>query len=415
MPEVNPSTAPEPTPRSAVRAADDPLQVHVLFMDIVGSSSEPSDDQRRKSSRLKEIVAGTRDFQEASARGELISLPTGDGMALVFLRTVEAPLRCAIEIAAALRADPFCKLRQGIHSGLVLLTEDINGKRNVSGSGINLAERVMSCGGAEHILVSGAAAESLRSLAAWRDKLHYLGEYRAKKDWVHVWNYRDGAIGSTQPLKAKRRRHWAAWAAVAALVCIAAAASVALLLRGPETSVGGLAGRSLSYTLQLRPDEGAMREVAPGTVLSSGARIKLTFSSPEGGYLYLLAEDAANTAGQSWVWLFPEPNFQMGSGEMRPGRTLTVPTAEGSFIRFDAGAAEEIYRVIFADKPISDLEAVKRDLFTRMSDELSPSEAIIVAAIVQQTPTAEATTQGASTSVRAKGPTLVAEFTIRHE
>jgi len=181
---------------------EEPLNVYVLFIDIVDSTREASDRQQAINTRLTALISGTRAFQEARSNGDLISLPTGDGMALVFLKKMQSPLRCAIEIAQALRSDPFCNLRMGIHAGLVFASEDINGKRNVSGAGINMAERVMSCGAGGHILVSSTAAESLRHLTAWRSKLTDLGEFRAKKDTVHIWNFVDGDVGSTRRLPA---------------------------------------------------------------------------------------------------------------------------------------------------------------------------------------------------------------------
>lgn len=149
-------------------------------------------------------MVGTREYRSAVALDQVIALDAGDAIALAFLQNLEAPLMCAVEIARRLQADPFCELRMGIHSGVVFLRTDISGKRNVTGPGINLAERVMSCGGGGHILVSGKAADDLRHLSAWRGKLRYLGEYSAKDDWVQVWSYLDGVIGNAAPLRERR-------------------------------------------------------------------------------------------------------------------------------------------------------------------------------------------------------------------
>jgi len=188
-----PSAEPESEPES------EPITAHVLFMDVVKSGHLTANQQKRTNAKLTEVVVNTRDFREARDCDEVVALPTGDGMALVFKRKFEAPLRCSLEIARALRAEPFCKLRMGIHSGVVFLHQDINGNPNVTGPGINLAERVMSCGEDGHILVSGSAAELLRHLTAWKTKLQYLGEYLAKSDWVQIWNFQDGVIGNPAP------------------------------------------------------------------------------------------------------------------------------------------------------------------------------------------------------------------------
>jgi class 3 adenylate cyclase len=200
--------APSTEPPAVVAEPDpepEPVTAHVLFMDVVKSSQLSADGQHRTNARLKEVVANTRAFQNARTRDELISLPTGDGMALVFRNKFEAPLLCAIEIARTLQVDPFCRLRMGIHSGIVFLQRDINDNPNVTGPGINLAERVMSCGEEGHILVSGEAAELLRHLSVWSGKLEYLGEYRAKRDCIRVWNFLDGDIGNAAPLKSPSR------------------------------------------------------------------------------------------------------------------------------------------------------------------------------------------------------------------
>ena len=124
----------------------EPVTVHVLFMDVVRSTQLSADAQHRTNVRLREVVANTDEFRAARKSGELISLPTGDGMALVFRQKLEGPLKCGIEIARILQTEPFCKLRMGIHSGVVFLQRDINDNLNVTGPGINFAERVMSCG-----------------------------------------------------------------------------------------------------------------------------------------------------------------------------------------------------------------------------------------------------------------------------
>ena len=129
---LDPVLAPEPSPvesaKTAPESEPEPITAYVLFMDIVKSSQLSADAQRRTNARLKEVVINTREFQAARTRDELISLPTGDGMALVFSRKIEAPLMCAIEIWRALQTEPFCRLRMGIHCGVVFLQRDINGR-----------------------------------------------------------------------------------------------------------------------------------------------------------------------------------------------------------------------------------------------------------------------------------------------
>ena len=153
---------------------------HVLFMDIVGYSKLVIDEQTALTRKLGEIARGSEQFRRAEAAGSLVRLPTGDGMALVFRDSPETPAQCAVEIGAALRAHPEIKVRMGIHSGPVNETADVNDRANVTGAGINLAQRVMDCGDAGHILLSKRVADDLDNYARWRPLLHPLGEVEVK-------------------------------------------------------------------------------------------------------------------------------------------------------------------------------------------------------------------------------------------
>ena len=153
---------------------------HVLFIDIVGYSKLPITEQRALIERLNQIVRGTDEFQAAEAAGHLIKIPTGDGMALVFYHSPEAPVECALEISRALKEHQELRLRMGIHSGPVSGVMDVSGKANVAGTGINMAQRVMDCGDAGHILLSKHVAEDLEQYPHWESHLHDLGECEVK-------------------------------------------------------------------------------------------------------------------------------------------------------------------------------------------------------------------------------------------
>ncbi|HET6888656.1 MAG TPA: tetratricopeptide repeat protein [Candidatus Udaeobacter sp.] len=153
---------------------------HVLFMDLVGYSKLLLDEQRELLERLTEIVRNTEQVRAAEATDKLIRLPAGDGMALVFFNSPEAPVQCAIEVAEKLKQYPELKLRMGIHSGPVNEVRDVNGRANVAGAGINIAQRVMDCGDAGHILLSKRVAEDMAHSRQWRMYLHDLGECAVK-------------------------------------------------------------------------------------------------------------------------------------------------------------------------------------------------------------------------------------------
>ena len=147
---------------SAEFKSDPHLEIaHILFVDIVGYSKLLMNEQSEVLQQLNQAVRGTETFRTAEAAGKLIRIPVGDGMALVFFNTPEAPVRTAIEISEALRDHPQIRLRMGIHSGPVNEVLDVNGRSNVAGAGINMAQRVMNCGDAGHILLSKRVADDL--------------------------------------------------------------------------------------------------------------------------------------------------------------------------------------------------------------------------------------------------------------
>jgi len=181
---------------------------HVLFIDSVRYSTLLLDEQRELQSRLSEIVRGTEQFHIADEAGKLVRLPAGDGMALVFFTSPEAPLKCAVEINRALRNFPEIRVRMGIHSGPVNLVKDVDGRTNVAGAGINLAQRVMDCGDGGHILLSKRIADDLAQSREWRPHLHDLGECAVKHGVaVSIVNFYENGVGSSAiPTKIAKAR-----------------------------------------------------------------------------------------------------------------------------------------------------------------------------------------------------------------
>ena len=178
---------------------------HVLFIDIVGYSKLLINEQGEVLQQLNQIVRNTTQFRMAEASGELIRLPTGDGMILVFLHSAEAPVQCAIEISEALRSYPKIQLRMGVHSGPVNQITDVNDKSNLAGAGINVAQRIMDCGDAGHILLSKRVADDLAHYRQWQSCLHDVGEFEVKHGVkVHVVNlYTDDLGNAALPGKFK--------------------------------------------------------------------------------------------------------------------------------------------------------------------------------------------------------------------
>src|SRR5438445_4424998 len=211
---------------------------YVLFIDIVCYSKLLIDQQRRLLELLNEIVRGAEQFRKAEVSHRLITIPTGDGMALVFYNTPEAPVECALEISRAVKEHPELKLRMGVHSGPVSGVVDVSGRANIAGAGINIAQRVMDCGDAEHNLLSKHVAEDLEQLGHWHRHLHDLGDCEVKHGArVSVVNLYTEELGNPEvpqkfrqarqkaavpvlPAKPGRSRTWIIAAAVAVLAAL---------------------------------------------------------------------------------------------------------------------------------------------------------------------------------------------------
>src|SRR5213592_1236909 len=216
---------------------------HVLFIDIVGYSKLLITEQSELLRRLSDVVRETEQFHFAEAEGKLVRLPTGDGMALVFRNNPEAPVKCALELSKKLKAHPELSVRMGIHSGPVNEVADVNERTNITGAGINVAQRVMDCGDAGHILLSKHVADDLEQYPQWRTHLHDLGECEVKHGVrIGVVNLSgDGAGNVAAPKKfqaIKKRRAHVRWAAVAValLVLGAIVGGTFFFLRRPSTS-----------------------------------------------------------------------------------------------------------------------------------------------------------------------------------
>jgi TolB-like protein/class 3 adenylate cyclase/Tfp pilus assembly protein PilF len=234
---------------------------HVLFIDIVGYSKLSINEQGAAVGELNEVVRVSEQFQKAEAAARLIKIPTGDGMALVFYTSPEAPAQCAVEISRALKEHLKIQLRMGVHSGPVNGVIDVNGQANLAGAGLNMAQRVMDCGDAGHILISKRVADDLGEYEHWRPLLHDLGECEVKHGMrVSIVNLHADEVGNPQLPKKfqalKKRRARMRWAVTtAALLALAAIGvgiamfsryRVRLKLAAPEKSIAVLPFENLS-------------------------------------------------------------------------------------------------------------------------------------------------------------------------
>src|SRR5256714_12866546 len=185
---------------SAELKQDRELQIaHILFTDIVGYSKLLSDEQRKLFGLLNEIVRNTSQFRVAEAAGKMVRLSTGDGMVLVFFTSVDMPVRCALEISRRLREHPELKVRVGVNSGPGDQVSDVNDQRNNTGGGINMAQRVMDCGDAGHILLSRRVADDLGQYHEWKPYLDDLGRVEVKHGLkLEVVNFYNQEAGNSR-------------------------------------------------------------------------------------------------------------------------------------------------------------------------------------------------------------------------
>src|SRR2546430_4519612 len=256
---------------------------HVLFIDVVGYSKLLIEEQKERLRQLTDVVLATTQVREATNE-RLVRLPTGDGMALVFRNSSEEPARCAVEIAQALKAHPEMAVRMGVHSGAVSEVTDVSGRTNMTGAGINLAQRVMDCGDAGHILLSKHVAEDLEEYERWRLLLHDLGSCEVKHGVrIGIANLYDSEIGNSQlPKKleaVKRRRTHVRWAEVAITLLVLAAivAGFVFLLRKPARSAMAIVEKSIAVlpfeNLSRDPDNAYFADGVQDEILTDLAKI----------------------------------------------------------------------------------------------------------------------------------------------
>jgi len=403
---VNPQDTPaEPTPDLQLEIA------HLLLIDVVGYSKLLVNEQIELLQELKQIVRSTESFRAAEARGELIRVPTGDGMALAFFHSPEEPARCALEISRALQDHPNIQLRMGVHSGPINRVTDVNEKTNIAGPGINVAQRVMDCGDAGHILLSAHVAEDLCQYRHWQPVLHDLGECEVKYGLrLHLFNlYKDG-LGNPQvpeKLRPGRRRPASAisvrpvtalrWpkAALAIAFLVAAVAlvissliffnrgrptsvarAVSALAAIPEKSIAVLPFENLSNDKENAYfADGVQDEILTG--LSRVADLKVISRTSVMHYKAGLQRNLREVAADLGVAHVLEGTVQRADGRVRVNAQLIDA-------RTDSHLWAERY-----DRDVADVFAIESELAGKIVAQLQAQISPSVKAAIEQKPTAD--------------------------
>src|SRR4051812_40152717 len=396
---------------------------YVLFVDIVGYSKLLINEQKNLLELLNRVVRETEQFRKAETSHRLITIPTGDGMALVFYNTPEAPVKCALEISGGAQAHPELQLRMGVHSGAVSGVIDVSGRANIAGAGINIAQRVMDCGDAGHILLSKHVAEDLEQLGEWKNRIHNLGEIEVKHGArVSVVNLYTDELGNPQvPQKFLQARHKSAtpvireksnksWivAAVAAIIIAALAAGAFLMSRRgpsqPETGASakpdtsttagtGLAGAQPSVpaksiavlpfeNLSRDPDnafftDGVQDEIL--TDLSKIADLKVISRTSVMQYKTDTKRNLRDIGQQLGVAHLVEGSVQRAANKVRVNAQLIDA-------RNDAHLWAQTY-----DRDLADVFAIQSEIAKTIADQLKATLSPNEKAAIQQRPTADLT------------------------
>jgi len=357
---------------STASESDFQLEIgHVLLIDIVGYSKLLITEQREQLQALNEIVRNTAQFRASDANGMLVRIPTGDGMALIFRDTVEAPLRCAVEISEAVKTHPEIHLRMGIHSGPVSEVTDVSERTNIAGAGIDIAQRVMDCGDAGHILLSKHVADDLAPHPRWNRCLHDLGECEVKHGArVSVVNlYGDQFGNATQPGKfqtVQKRRARVRWAAgaVALLALAIIVGGIAMFSRYPVRSALPVPEKSIAVlpfeNLSRDPDNAYFAEGMQDEILARLSKIAdLKVISRTSTQKYKSAPDnLREIAKQLGVANVLEGSVQKAADHVRVNVQLINALN-------DAHLWGDIY-----DRKLTDIFAVESDIATTIADTL---------------------------------------------
>ena len=379
---------------------------HVLFIDIVAYSKMAMDDQRAAIGKLNEIVQSTDEYRTAESKNQLLKLATGDGMALIFYRSPEDPVECALEISRAIKEQHAnLRLRMGVHSGPVSGVVDVNDRANVAGAGVNMAQRVMDCGDAGHILLSKRVAEDLEQFKHWRPHLYHLGECEVKHgEKIDIINLFTAELGNSErpqrltksvertdvvPVSSDRPKSRKSLLPIAACAAIAALAVGSFLFwqhQKPKTSAPGsdLPAKSIAVlpfeNLSRDPDNAFFTDGVQDEILTNLAKIadlKVISRTSVMQYKSGAARNLREIGQQLGVAHLLEGSVQRAANRVRVNAQLIDA-------RSDAHLWAQTY-----DRDLADVFAIQSEIAKAIADQLqtklSPSEKTAI----EQPPTAD--------------------------
>jgi class 3 adenylate cyclase/predicted Ser/Thr protein kinase len=374
------------SPATAVASAPPPNSdeieiAHTVFTDLAGYSLMTMDQQKDRLAEFQAIVRACPAYLAAERAGQLVRLPTGDGMALVFSGDPTRAATCALEILKGLKGHPQLPVRVGLNTGPVYRIEDINGKTNVAGGGINTAQRVMDCADPGQALISKSLAEVLLQVTEWRPRLTDLGVHPVKHGvGVHIYSLHDGSLGSSaMPQRLTQRQkeqskaepsagnapparpRWLVPAVLSALLILAGFLAWKQFQSPPQTAPSVPARSVVSrfdYSVTLTQLRNGIRKkpftLASEVVFEKGDEIQINVTSVEPAYLYAMNFGPMPDGSPSCNLLrLASGSFRVG---LEPGVPLRIP--QGSPILFDAGEGLERFYLVYSKQPIDFIESL---------------------------------------------------------
>ncbi|MGB8803428.1 MAG: adenylate/guanylate cyclase domain-containing protein [Chthoniobacterales bacterium] len=364
---------------------------HVLFIDIVGYSKLLMDEQGAAIDELNQVVRASEQFQKAGAAARLIKIPTGDGMALVFYKSPEEPVQCALEISRTLKEHPHLHLRMGIHSGPVSGMIDVNEQANLAGAGLNIAQRVMGCADAGHILLSRHVTEDLEEYEQWRPLLHDLGTCELKHGVrIGVTNLYSDEVGNPQLPKKfqalQKHRSRVRWTevAIALLVLGAIAAAFLFVLRRPMRSALTVAEKSVAVlpfeNLSSDKENAYFADGVQDEILTNLARIadlKVISRTSVMQYKSGVARNPREIGQQLSVAHLLEGSVQRSANKIRVNAQLIDA-------RTDAHLWAQTY-----DRDLADVFAIQSEIAKAIADQLQAKLSPNEKAAIEKPPTSD--------------------------
>jgi TolB-like protein/class 3 adenylate cyclase len=360
---------------------------HVLFIDIVGYSKLTLDQQRAAVEELNAVVRASEQFQKSEGERQFLRLATGDGVALIFPNSPQAPVQCAVEVARGLKPRPYLLVRMGVHSGPVSGVVDLTGSPNVTGAGINVAQRVMSCGDAGHILLSKHAAEDLAEFARWRPRLHEVGAAEVKHGTrIDLVNLHDDEIGNPAvptKLRTAQQRKWRGRTAIAvSILILLGIASWVIVHRRPvagelpQKSIAILPFENLSAEKQNQYfADGVQDQIL--TDLAQIADLKVISRTSVMGYRHPDGRNLRKIGEELGVVNVVEGSVQRAGNRVRVNAQL-----------IDAGKDRHLWGQTY-DRDLADVFAIQSEIAKAIADQLQAKLSPNEKAAIERPPTSD--------------------------